>query len=103
MSCTLFPLDLLTVSAHAQRGLRHVCVRVCWSVCYATTRQNSDSYQQISCCNFEKPIFVKLTRSKLNEHLSYKRGVAGPKMATGSNYFKSCKQPVSFLALYLSL
>ena len=24
----------------------------------------------------------------LNEHLSYKRGVAGPKMATGSNYFK---------------
>ena len=24
----------------------------------------------------------------LNEHLSYKRGVAGPKMVTGSNYFK---------------
>ena len=25
---------------------------------------------------------------RLNKHLSYKRGVAGPKMATGSNYFK---------------
>ena len=39
------------------------------------------------------------SRHQLNEHLSYNRGVAGPKMATGSNNLKSCKQPVSFLAL----
>ena len=38
--------------------------------------------------------------SELNEHPLYKRGVAGPKMATGSNHFKelyklSCSIPVS--------
>ena len=41
-------------------------------------------------------------RRGLNEHLAFKRGVAGPKkMATGSNYFKMCKKLLSSQAGFL--
>ena len=49
------------------------------------------SGNQATSIVFWKPVDAPLCKdcsSSLNEHLSYKRGVAGPKMATGSNYFK---------------
>ena len=36
----------------------------------------------------EDYVMLRAIAKALNEHLSYKRGVARPKMATGSNYFK---------------
>ena len=64
-ACSIPQFDRLCEASKSESMCRYICGRL------------GTKGVDLKCCD----VF-------LNEHLSYNRGVAGPKMATGSNYLK---------------